>query len=255
MARMSKTVKLVLAGVVLVAVLGGAGVWWFLRDDAPDEVDLSAAVESVEEQASTTETTEGSDVTGGGADAGIEGTWAVDGDNGTFSFDDSASGSYVGFRINEELSSIGATTAVGRTPEVTGEFTIEGTTLTEATFEADMTAITTNESRRDDRVQSALETSQFPTATFVLTEPVDLGAGATAGEPVSVTAVGELTVHGVTRPVEIALDAQLTGSTIVVVGQLEIVFADYGVETPTAPVVVSVEDHGIIEVQLLFTRA
>lgn len=255
MARMSKTPKFVLAGVVLVAVVGGAGVWWFLRDDAPEEVDLGAAVESVEEQASAAEDPDGSDTTGGAADEGIAGTWTVDTGNGTFSFDDSASGSYVGFRIDEELSTIGSTTAVGRTPEVTGEITIVGSSLTEATFEADMTAITTNESRRDDRVQSALETSQFPTATFVLTEPVDFAAGAAAGEAVSVTAVGDLSIHGVTRPVQISLDAQRTGSTIVVVGQLEIVFADYGVEVPTAPIVVSAEDQGIVEVQLLFTRA
>ena len=41
-----------------------------------------------------------------------------------------------------------------------------------------MTAITTNESRRDDKVQSALDTDEFPTATFVLTEPIELGDAA-----------------------------------------------------------------------------
>jgi polyisoprenoid-binding protein YceI len=254
MTRMSKTVKLVLAAVVAFAVVAGAGIWWFLRDDAPDEVDLAAAVESVaaSDVDDTTGTAAGADPV---AEDGIEGTWAVDTDTGTFNFEDSASGSYVGFRIAEELSSIGSTTAVGRTPEVTGEITIEGTTLTAATFEADMTAITTNESRRDSRVQSALETGQFPAAAFVLTEPVDVGAGADSGSAVSVTAVGDLTIHGVTRSVAIPLQAQRTGSTIVVVGQLDIVFADYDVQIPSSPVVVSVEDNGIVEVQLLFTRA
>ena len=40
----------------------------------------------------------------------------------------------------------------------------------------------------------------------------------------------------------------------VVVGSLEITFADYGVTVPQAPVVVSVDDFGIVEMQLLFTR-
>ena len=66
---------------------------------------------------------------------------------------------------------------MGRTGDVTGDFTIEGTTVTEASFEVDLTTITTNESRRDGRVQDALETSRFPTATFTLTEPLDAGRG------------------------------------------------------------------------------
>jgi polyisoprenoid-binding protein YceI len=246
---MSKPVKLTLAAIAVVVLAGGAFLWWFLKDDAPDEVDLGAAVDAVEDG-------DGTSTTGGSGEAtGIEGTWSVDGDSGTFDFTDTASGTFVGFRVDEELSGIGAATAVGRTPEVTGEITIEGTELTEATFEADMTAITTNESRRDDRVQSALDTGAFPTATFVLTEPVDLGAAAADGEAISVTATGELTIKGQTRTVSIPLEAQLTGDTVVVVGSMDIVFADYGVEVPTAPVVVSAEDNGVLEVQLLFTQA
>ena len=117
-----------------------------------------------------------------------------------------------------------------------------------------MTAITTNESRRDDKVQSALDTAEFPTATFVLTEPIELGAAAADGEPVSTTATGELTIHGVTTTVTIPIEAQLVDDNIVVVGSLDIVFADYGVSVPTAPIVVSAEDHGTIELQLFFTN-
>jgi hypothetical protein len=39
---------------------------------------------------------------------------------------------------------------------------------------------------------------------------------------------------------------------VVVVGTVEVVFADYGVSVPDAPIVVSAEDHGIIELQLYF---
>ena len=249
MRSMSKPVKLVVSAVVAVALAGGAFLWWFLEDDAPPEVDLGAAVESVESQSDGTDTTEDAAST-----AGLEGTWTVDGDSGTFNFEDTATGTFVGFRVEEELTSIGSATAVGRTPEVDGRITIDGTSLTAATFEADLTAITTNESRRDSRVQSALDTGQFPTATFTLLEPVDLGAAAEAGGPVSVLASGELRIHGVTQPVEIPLEAQFVDGTIVVVGSMEIVFADYGVSVPTAPVVVSADDHGILEVQLLLTK-
>ena len=185
--------------------------------------------------------------------ADVSGTWAVDTSVGTFDYENST-GTFVGFRVEEELSGIGSTTAVGRTPDVSGTITIDGTTLTAATIEADMTPITTNDSRRDDRVQDALETSAYPTATFVLTEPIELGDAVTSGEAVTVTAVGELTIHGVTTTVSLPLEAQLVDGTIVVVGSLDVTFSDYGVSVPSAPILVSADDHGIVELQLFFTE-
>jgi polyisoprenoid-binding protein YceI len=138
---------------------------------------------------------------------------------------------------------------------VTGSITIEGSALTAASYDVDMTTITTNQSRPDDRVQDALETADHPTGTFTLTEPVELGEGAASGEPVAVTAVGDLTIHGVTRQVEIPLDAQLVDDTVVVTGSLEISFSDFDVDVPDSQVVVSVEDHGVMEMQLLLTQA
>jgi polyisoprenoid-binding protein YceI len=299
----NRTRNLLIAGGVVLAVLiiAGAGfAWWFLRDDAPDEVAIDTAAAQVigDDSTGVTEpdviesdgtepdvsvdvtepdsaepdtalgTTDPADstdatapATSGGPDtterpadaAGIDGTWTVDTSIGEFSYEDST-GTFVGFRIAEELQGIGSTEAVGRTPEVAGTLTANGTTIDEVTIEADMGAITTNESRRDDNVWRALDTARFPTATFVLTEPIELGEGALAGEVVAVDAVGELTIHGVTRPVTFPLEAQLVNDTIVVVGSLDVVFADYDVEVPSAPVVISVDDHGPVELQLFFTR-
>ena len=39
-----------------------------------------------------------------------------------------------------------------------------------------------------------------------------------------------------------------------VVGSLDIVFADYGVSVPSAPIVVSAEDQGVVEFQLFFAQ-
>ncbi len=242
---------LIVAALALVAVVGGA-LWWYLDDDAPDEVSLEDAVGQVEDAgdpgggASTT-------TAGDGASA-VEGTWDIDTTSGDFDFE-SATGTFAGFRVQEELAGIGAATAVGRTGDVSGSFTIDGTTVTEAGFEVDLTTITTNETRRDDRVQEALETSRFPTATFTLTQPIDLGEAAASGGPVEVTAVGDLTIHGVTQPVDFPLEAQLADDTVVVVGSLDLSFADYGVEAPTSQLVLSVEDGGVLELQFLLTRA
>ena len=69
------------------------------------------------------------------------------------------------------------------------------------------------------------------------------------------TALGDLTINGVTNSVEIALEAQLVEGNILVTGSLPVVFADYGVQTPTAPVVVSVEDNGTVEMQVWFSAS
>lgn len=265
-----KRLRVVLFLAALLFAAGAAFVWWFLRDDAPDEVSISAAAAQVIESAQSARasstgtapvapaagasTAAAATATTAAATAGdVSGTWNVDTTIGDFNYEDST-GTFVGFRIAEELQGIGSTEAVGRTPTVSGTITIDDTTLTKVTVEADMSAITTNDSRRDDKVWQALETSTYPTGTFVLTEPVDLGAAATTGEPVQVQATGELTIHGVTQTVTIPLEAQLVGDTIAVVGQLDVVFADYSVTVPTAPIVLSVDDQGVVELQLFFTR-
>jgi hypothetical protein len=39
------------------------------------------------------------------------------------------------------------------------------------------------------------------------------------------------------------------------VGSLEIVFADYAIEQPRGAAVVPIEDHGIMELQLILSRS
>ena len=248
-----------IAAVVLVIGLAVGGVLYFFRGDAPDAVNLadaSASISSVAiDDATSTAATAATTATAAAdtaAATSVEGTWDVDTSVGEFSYEDST-GTFVGFRVDEELTGIGSTTAVGRTPDVSGAVTIEGTTLTAATIEADMTSITTNDTRRDDNALAALDVATYPTATFVLTEPVDLGDAATTGEAVTVDATGELTIHGVTTTVTIPLQAQLVDDTIVVVGSLDVTFSDYGVSVPSAPIVVSAEDTGTIELQLFLS--
>ena len=74
------------------------------------------------------------------------------------------------------------------------------------------------------------------------------------GSKVSVRAEGQLTVNAITRDVNVDLDAQLVNNTIVVVGSTKVTFSDYDVAVPSASIVLSVDDHGVIEFQLLFTR-
>ena len=75
------------------------------------------------------------------------------------------------------------------------------------------------------------------------------------GEPRTFTVSGAFTLHGVTQEVRIDLEGQLIGDVVAVVGSLDIQFADYEIVPPTSFVVISIEDHGVMEFQLLFERA
>lgn len=237
-----------LAGIV------AAGLIWFLGGTEPAEVDLAATISAVTQI--TTGSSTGASTSGSSASgelSGVDGSWVVDDTIGNFSFEE-ATGTFAGFRVEEELASIGMTTAVGRSPEVTGAVEIDGTIVTGASFEVDLTAIVSNQDRRNAAIQQALNTGVNPTATFELAEPVELGSIPAEGETINFDATGALTINGITQQVTIPLEAQIVDANILVVGSLDIVFADYGVEAPSAPIVVSVEDQGTLELQLWLTR-
>ncbi|MYE75914.1 MAG: YceI family protein [Acidimicrobiaceae bacterium] len=188
------------------------------------------------------------------ATVGLAGVWTVQVAEDAGDLQGEPTVSFAGFRVNEVLNSIGDFTAVGRTADVSGSIEMSDTTLVAATVEVTMSTLRTDNSFRDGRIYGALNTSEYPQAIFTLVEPVALPAGMADGEPFSGSAEGDLTIKGVTNRVAFDLQAQLVGDIIVAVGSSDVVFSDYGVTAPTAPVVVSVEDHGIMEFQLLFTR-
>ena len=184
----------------------------------------------------------------------LDGTWTVDAETGEFTLED-ATGSFAGFRVDEELARIGAFTAVGRTGDVSGSLVIAEESVTSVEVQVDLTTLRTDDSRRDGAIQRALRTSQHPTATFSLTEELSIEGAAEAGTAVTLSAAGDLTVNGITQPVVVDIEAQLVGNLIAVVGSVEITFADFDVTVPQVPIVLSAEDHGIMEFLLLFERS
>lgn len=232
-----------LVAVAAVAVAGLAG-WWFLwRDDAPPEADIAAASETLDEAGDGA----------GDGDAGVEGTWTVDTSVGSF---DDFSGTWAGYRFDEELAGVGTNTAVGRSPEVTGSMTVAGDEVTAVDVEVDLTTLRSDNGVRDGALRSrGLESDRFPTATFSLTEPVALPEGVAEGETVVATVTGDLTIHGVTREVSVEVEADLSGTTAAVVGQAPVALTDFGIEAPTGFAVLSIDDAGIFEFQVFFTRS
>ena len=145
--------------------------------------------------------------------------------------------------------------AVGRSGGVTGSLTIADGELVAAQITVDMNAIVSNDSRREGAIRRAVGAADHPTATFVLGAPVPLPDGLAEGEVVSIEAAGDLTVNGVTSPTTFSIDALVRDDGLgVVTGSADIVFADFDVTPPSAPIVVSIDDEGIVEFQLVVAK-
>jgi polyisoprenoid-binding protein YceI len=247
--------------VVAIVAAAAAGAWYlFLRPPAPAEVALGAVPTAAPTEEATeapaSEAPAGAESAAPAASdavaAGLDDTWTVDASVGSF---DDFSGSFVGYRVTEELVGIGTSTAVGRTPDVTGSLTLAGSTITDATFEADLTTLESDSGMRDGQLgRQGLETDTYPTATFDLAEPIELEAVPADGAIIEATAVGDLTLHGVTQRVEIPLEARLANGVVTVVGSLPVAFGDYGMTAPESMRVLSIDDNGTMEFQLQFTQ-
>lgn len=175
-----------------------------------------------------------------------------------------AGGSLVGYRVRESLGGVTALTdAVGRSEAVVGSALIEttgtGARVRAAAFVADLAQLKSDDSRRDSRRDNRLrtrgiESDRFPEATFTLTSPLDVGSAALSGASVDVALSGDLTIHGVTRPVTIAGQARLNGDRIEIVASLTFPFSDFGMTPPDIAGFVQVEDEATLEVLLALEK-
>ena len=239
---------------VLLLAVGGAALAWtlFLRGDEVAPLTLPSTAPAASAAA-------GGATAAAGASAGVSLAPGSAGAVGAASLPGSwtiAQGSVVGYRVRERLASLSADSdAVGRTNSITGAATIAAAggamSLTDASFTVDMTSLASDRPMRDNRLRrDGIETDVYPTSTFKLTQPVALPADATSGTPFDVTLHGDLTLHGITKTVDIPAKAQLNGSQIQVVGSLSFPFSDYQINAPNIGGFVAVQDQGTLEFQV-----
>ena len=196
----------------------------------------TGATETTATEATATEATAAADA------AGVDGTWNVTPE------------SEFGYRVEEVLFGVN-TTAAGRSNEITGSMTIEGTTVTEAMFTVDVGSITSDESRRDNQFRGRImEVDQFPEATFTLSAPIEFGSVPEPGTQITATATGDLTLHGVTRTVTFDVTAEAGENRLGVLGTIPVVFADYEIDNPSTSGITT-EDNGLLEFVLVFEPA
>ena len=200
-------------------------------EDKLNEDDLSAIVSDSSTAPSSTPT----------PDVGITGTWLA------------TSESTVGYRVKEVLGGVD-TEGVGRTNQVNGSLTIQDTTLLSTVFEIDVASIKSDSSKRDSQFSgNIMDTATYPTATFRLLSPIELGAIPADDQNITATAQGELTMHGVTQQVSFEVTAKIANGIIGVLGSIDITFADYGIANPSNAFVTT-GDTGLLEFVLAFQK-
>jgi polyisoprenoid-binding protein YceI len=252
-----RTAAVIAVAVIAVVAIGGFVLaQGFLRGDDVPELGLdtpapSATVAPTEAPAETpAETPAAGNPTPAPTAAadGLAGSWSI------------AEGE-AGYRVRETfLQQQADTDAVGRTSDVTGGLVIEGEegalAIVRGEVEVDMTTLRSDEGRRDNQLRGrGIQTDTFPTSTFVVAGPVALPADF-GGADVDVTLPGRLTLHGVTRDVEMAAQARLQDDgTVVVAGSLPILFADYEIEAPNVAGLIAVQDNGVLEFRVVLAKS
>lgn len=251
----TRTIALALVAVAAIALGGFIAYDQVLRGDSVAALALPSASPSSDAGTAPTLAPPSSDPSTGAtadpsSDGSIAGEWTV------------GAGSVAGYRVREQLANLSAESdAVGRTEDVSGSITVEGdgdgAQLTAGTLTVDTTTIQSDEGRRDNRLRNeGLQTDQFPTATFTVTQPVEVPAAALAGTPTDVTLVGDLTLHGVTKSVEIPAQAQLTDGRIQVAGSLTFPLSDFDISPPNVGgFILSIADEGALEFLVSFAQA
>lgn len=161
--------------------------------------------------------------------------------------------SVVGYRVKEILFGQ-STEGVGRTRELNGNLTIANNQVTEVSFTVQMGTLTSDAANRDRQFNGRImDTTTYPTSTFTLTQPIALPDNAISGDIITVTAQGDLTLRGTTKAVQFPLQAKVEGSTFTVVGNITIVFDEWGIPEPSLPGI-NVEPDGLLEFSLVFSR-
>ena len=110
--------------------------------------------------------------------------------------------------------------------------------------------------RRDRRMASiGLQTAQFPTAAFSAQGPIAVPATSVSGATATVSASGQLTIHGVTKTMTIPLQVRRDGGQVDIAGSLRFAFSDFGMTAPNVGGFVTVQSDPTLELRLLFQHA
>ncbi len=162
-------------------------------------------------------------------------------------------GTIARYKVEEVLARTGSWTATGETTEVAGQlaFDADGALIpAESRVIVQAGTLATDSDRRDRYVRErTLNASQYPEIVFSPTAIDGLPAPLTAAQgSIDFTITGDLTIRDQTRPVTWSATADFAAATISGAASVEFTFADFAMDKPSVPIVLSVEDTIRLEI-------
>ena len=156
-------------------------------------------------------------------------------------------GNEVRYRIREQLARVDLPNdAIGRTGQITGGIGVgtDGQIIpAESKFVVNVGTLASDRSMRDNYVRRRLlETDQFPTVEFTATLLRGLPKALPTSGAHTFDVIGNLTVHGVTKPTNWNVTAELKNGQLTGTASTLFTFADFNLDQPHVPIVLSVND-------------
>ena len=151
-----------------------------------------------------------------------------------FTIDTGSSAKYV---VREKLAQLPVSTdAVGTTTDITGDIFLTNNGLATgqtSSFKVDLRTLKTDEALRDRFVRDmTLRTGQFPFAEFIVTSITPFPANYVEGTEVSLNITGNMTIHGVTKPLTFATKARRAGGSLTGIADVDFKMSDFNITPP-----------------------
>lgn len=125
----------------------------------------------------------------------------------------------------------------GSTSDVDGEFTLtvkDGVpTFTLSKLTVNLQSLASDNAMRDQMIQRQwLESSKYPTATFVATSVENVPSDAQVGQAYTFKVTGDMTIREITKPITFDVTVTLNGDTLSGEGTTQISMKDFGFDPP-----------------------
>lgn len=157
------------------------------------------------------------------------------------------------YRVHEQLANRPLPNdAVGVTKAISGQIVLDGNgrlVANQSKLTIDLRELKSDSDRRDNFIRrNTLETEKFPQAEFVPRQVKGLPSPLPTSGEHSFELVGDLTLHGVTKPVTWQAKAQVNDRELIGSAHTAVKFGDFGMTQPRVAVVLSVEDNIRLEI-------